>query len=278
MDNGKLAGPATPPSKIKEVTYKEVHELLQYVDKTNPTGPEPADPTADPQYSAWEAPVQQWAQKQGYLTDVPPTEIDTTYSTADQPSINWTSLQDGATITSLPITLSSQASGPHGVAKVTYLLNNQIIGTATQAPYTFAFTPNTTVQNGTYTLSARATDSLGDEQQNDITVTINLPPDPNAWSINWIAPEPNATYALANVPTELQIGITNPQRIKKIDFYYANEGAPHFIGFQNVSGQTQLNEPWIKPDSPGTYQLYLVVTDIHNQSMTDPLISISVTN
>lgn len=278
MDNGKLAGPATPPSKIKEVTYKEVHEILQYVDKNDPTGPEPADPSADPQYSAWEGPVQQWAQKEGYLTDAPPTDVDTTYRPEDQPSVTWISPQANAIISAAPISLAAQAIGPHGISKVTFLLNGQVIGSASQPPFTISYTPNTVLQNGIYTLSARAADSLGNEGESNITVSINVPRGPNDWFITWGIPQSGAAYTLASLPAELQVNIENPQRVKKIDFYYKQDGSPHFIGYQDVNGQSQVRLSWVKPVSPGNYELYLVVTDINGQTLTHPSISISVTS
>jgi len=37
-----------------------IHEILYSVDRSNPTGPAPANPANDPQYVAWEYPVQVW--------------------------------------------------------------------------------------------------------------------------------------------------------------------------------------------------------------------------
>jgi hypothetical protein len=174
--------------------------------------------------------------------------------------------------------LSAQAYGPHGIARVTYLLNNQVIGSATVAPYTFSFIPNTVLQSGMYTLSARAADSFGNEREDVITVSIDIPRDPNDWFISWAMPQAGATYTLETLPPELLLTIENPLRIKKIDFYYKQDGSPHFIGYQEVNGQAQIRLPWVKPVSPGSYELYLVVTDINNQSTTHPFITISVVN
>ncbi len=42
----------------------EIHNILYYVDKNNPLGPAPLDPTADHQFNNWEAAVQNWLQNQ----------------------------------------------------------------------------------------------------------------------------------------------------------------------------------------------------------------------
>ncbi len=44
----------------------QIHELLYWVDKNDPTGPQPIDPTQDPQYLYWDYPVHRWAVQNGY--------------------------------------------------------------------------------------------------------------------------------------------------------------------------------------------------------------------
>lgn len=39
----------------------EVHSILHYVDRSDPTGSIPGNPSQDPQYNLWEAPVRAWA-------------------------------------------------------------------------------------------------------------------------------------------------------------------------------------------------------------------------
>lgn len=41
----------------------EIHTILHYVDRSNPTGPIPGDPAQDPQYRLWEAPVRAWVSQ-----------------------------------------------------------------------------------------------------------------------------------------------------------------------------------------------------------------------
>ncbi len=40
--------------------YQDVHNILHYVDKNNPLGPNPQNPTQDQQYNNWEWAVQAW--------------------------------------------------------------------------------------------------------------------------------------------------------------------------------------------------------------------------
>ncbi len=46
----------------------QIHSELYYINKNDPTGPDPINPTADPQYNNWETAVQVWAAKNGAIT------------------------------------------------------------------------------------------------------------------------------------------------------------------------------------------------------------------
>ncbi len=57
--SGKLATQYTPPSLVQEVVQNNVDSILQWVDKSNPLGPIPVNPT-DSQFPYWEYGVRQW--------------------------------------------------------------------------------------------------------------------------------------------------------------------------------------------------------------------------
>ena len=50
-----------PILKGDYVNNGQVHSILYYVNKNDPTGPDPVNPAADPQYNNWETAVQIWA-------------------------------------------------------------------------------------------------------------------------------------------------------------------------------------------------------------------------
>lgn len=54
-----------------EYVTQSVHEILNWVDKSNPNGPIPSNPASDPQYNLWEVPVRAWAQANGYADGIP---------------------------------------------------------------------------------------------------------------------------------------------------------------------------------------------------------------
>lgn len=66
-DTFPAAATTTPPSKpILAGDYtanNQIHTILYYVDKNDPTGPALTDPGADPQFGNWETGVINWAKQ-----------------------------------------------------------------------------------------------------------------------------------------------------------------------------------------------------------------------
>lgn len=65
-NNGLLASEKTPQDSVEEKDFKEVHNILYWVDKNDPQGSPPENPDGDPQYKNWEAAIQNWI-KTNYL-------------------------------------------------------------------------------------------------------------------------------------------------------------------------------------------------------------------
>jgi membrane peptidoglycan carboxypeptidase len=65
-------------SELKPVLKGEVgpvpHSILHWVDRNNPTGPSPSNPSKDSQYSHWEYAVNRWVQTSGYGRQTFPNE------------------------------------------------------------------------------------------------------------------------------------------------------------------------------------------------------------
>ncbi len=55
-----------PYNSMQETLSGGVHSILYWVDKDNPRGPIPSNPSSDPQFSHWEYSVRNWATANGY--------------------------------------------------------------------------------------------------------------------------------------------------------------------------------------------------------------------
>jgi len=85
---GLLATEFTPESMIEEKTYREIHNILYFVDKDNPEGPIPGSDSTDPQYDRWEEGVLTWAEANDIMVnEQPPTEYDQIHTAESKPSL-----------------------------------------------------------------------------------------------------------------------------------------------------------------------------------------------
>ncbi len=87
------------------------------------------------------------------------------------PTVSLTSPASGATVSSTVI-LSANASDNVGVSSVPFSVDGTVVGTDTTSPYTFSWN-STSVPNGSYTITATAVDTSGNQAtSNAVTVTV----------------------------------------------------------------------------------------------------------
>lgn len=86
--SGKLATEYTPLHLVEEKTFKDIHSILYFIDRSDPLGPAPSNPESDPQYTNWEEGIRAWAEKNDIvLQEQPPTEYDDIHLPGQQPII-----------------------------------------------------------------------------------------------------------------------------------------------------------------------------------------------
>ena len=178
--SGQLATPSTPAQDVKEYVVTDVHDLIHWVNKTDPTGPPPTDPESDPLYSNFETAVQNWwaANKQNYpivTESMKPTGTDTVHTSANAPKVTITSPGTDTTLSQeTPITVSISYSGAYPLQKLDVYLNNTFVGTTSASSPTFTFTPGsiTGVKAGANTLTVVATDMIYNTGTTSETITL----------------------------------------------------------------------------------------------------------
>jgi len=137
--SGKLATDATPPDTRLEKSITNIHSILYWVDKKDPTGPPPANPASDPQYSHWEPMVQAWwtANKAGYPMTTAgnePAQTDDVHTAQKAPTVSITAPISGASYAKgSQMQISITSSGAYPLKKADIFINNEYMGTM-QAP------------------------------------------------------------------------------------------------------------------------------------------------
>lgn len=120
---------------------------------------------------------------------------------AAAPVVSLTSPAGSATLGGI-VTIAASASDNVGVSRVEFYANGTLLSASNVAPYRFSWN-TATISNGTYTLSARAYDSVGNVgQSGTVTVTINNQiADTTAPSVN--------SFTLPTTATSLTVAITS---------------------------------------------------------------------
>ncbi|MES2087942.1 MAG: PBP1A family penicillin-binding protein [Patescibacteria group bacterium] len=143
---GELATEFTPPEMKEERVVKNLHSILYWVDKNNPTGPAPTNPGDDPQFKSWEYAVQKWGAENGFQNEnssVIPLGSDSMHAPGLAPQIYVSSPSAGVSYPkNQPIAVSVNILGRFPISKVDYFINGNFVGSAARAPWSFVFTPS----------------------------------------------------------------------------------------------------------------------------------------
>lgn len=136
--SGLPANTNTPLEFIEEWSYRQVHEILYWVDKNNPLGATPTNPEQDPAYLLWEEPVVKWMSQQGLVNESPPNT--NTQSPSKPFDISVSNPQSGQVITdnNLYIEASAEATG----VEWRFSLNGRQVGSSNDGRFTLLLPVN----------------------------------------------------------------------------------------------------------------------------------------
>lgn len=175
--SGMQATDQTPQNLITETIVPNVHDILYWINKDDPRGPAPSDPSNDPQFQLWETPVQEWLQASGQSASTTvsiPTGYDTVHTTENSPKINFAfPTQDMTLAKNTPTTIVITHTEVYPLAKVDYFVNNIFVGSSENTPFSFVFTPtDSNTISGTNTLKAVAHDAASNTGETTIMFNV----------------------------------------------------------------------------------------------------------
>jgi len=160
--SGKLATEWTPLSTREEKIYKQPHSILYFVNKDDPRGPAPTNPQDDEQFTNWEQAVFDWAKKQNFVLESPPTEFDDIHKPEDKPIVTIKNPTENSTINNLNLFLEFDANVPRGVKTIKIYFDDTLINELTTPIYIFnLMLPNPAT--GPHTIKVKAFDDLLNE-------------------------------------------------------------------------------------------------------------------
>ncbi|MFO0702434.1 MAG: penicillin-binding protein [Candidatus Andersenbacteria bacterium] len=156
--DGKLAPKDLPDIYVDEKEFVTYHSELFYLDKDNPQGPAPKDPSLDPMFKNWEAAVAGWSKnrKDG---GAPPKETSPYGAAEAQPKVQILQPTGGQVVTSSTLTAIASVQAVAGLGVVEFALDGALVGSVGAEPYAVTFP--VTVPNGFHTLTVTVHDKYG---------------------------------------------------------------------------------------------------------------------
>lgn len=280
--SGKLASEFTPADSIKEVKYIDYHCILQYVDRKNPLGPEPADPNLDPQYANWEAAVARWVAaqvKDGKIkSDQPPTDIDDVHRPEYAPTVEILEPLPQAIISEDSVLVEVQAQAPRGISVVEFYIDAEFRESAGLFPYSRrVYFGN--LADGQHTILVKAADDAGNAATQKVSIILNrgLVND-NQPAVKFLSPADGATITVAEFPLDVRLSLSGSDQIRQLNLFFNDvQGNPLLIDSVTENLSSELTFTWNQPPDPGAYNLYAIWLDEQNVSHRSQ-IKLTITN
>ena len=187
---GKLATSSTPEAYIVSRSYIPPHSILHYVDKDNPRGPIPENPASDPQYAVWEKAIQDWIIRKKEKDpdwevsfEEPPTEFDDIHSLELIPQVTVVYPAPSSTIYSRDINTDIRVSAPRGVSKVTYYIDERVVGVVREHPFNLSVYDRA-LEPGTHVLLIIVEDDVGNRIEERVPFMLQASTEPP--NISWV--------------------------------------------------------------------------------------------
>ncbi len=274
--SGKRATEFTPPDLIEERTFREAHNILWYVDKDDPNGPPPTDPTTDPQFWNWENAVKAWVEKnQWNTTSTAPTEYDDVHTAEGRPTVSILSPVPNITLTSRTFTVNVSAYSPRRITHVEVASEGQILANRIFEPWTFDVSLPNLIERGFHDITVTAYDDVG--SRGTATVTINLNADPLPIKANITNIQNGSTVYGAEFPISVATLANEISGVKKIDLYLqTNDGSTRLLGSSLAPTTYDGSFVWSFNPGPGSVKLFAVVTDQNGETHVGDQISLTI--
>ena len=140
-----LSGDVLFTPTINSVAYPQIHSILYWVDKDNPTGPPPENPSKDSQFLNWEAGIIMWAAKNipGFETYNKPFPYTASFSQSDPLTQESVSIQflkpSSGSFVVRPLFIQATIRARKGLRRVELYFNNTLLQKLNVVGNTYSF-------------------------------------------------------------------------------------------------------------------------------------------
>lgn len=280
--NGKIATSSTPEKYIVERSYLPAHSILHYVNKDDPRGPAPENPSDDPQYQIWENAIQDWIKREKEKNpdwqisfEDPPTEYDDSTSLELAPTMEIIYPTDGTVLFSRQIDTNIIFLAPRGVNKAMYKIDERYVGVIKTNPFNLGYYAKW-LESGAHTLTILVEDDIGNKAEQKINFTLEAGDEPP--SVSWV--EKNKTVQKNNFPIQLALEPFKLEQIKEITIYKQKDDGEEtqIASITDFSGlfNEQLIFTWNSAPETGVWNLIAETKTGVGDKTKDAVVEINV--
>ena len=172
--SGKLATYLTPEETLEERVVTNIHSILRWINKKDPTGSPREDPAEDPQYDRWEHSVQNWFKHSGIsneTVEVIPTDIDDVHTQQNIPKISVSGISGYYSSSDRPVVYVTSTS-MYPLSRVEFYLNGSYMGKSTSNPFSIRLDLGSLSVAGSNTLRVVVQDSVYNKASKDFQVVV----------------------------------------------------------------------------------------------------------
>jgi RHS repeat-associated protein len=189
------------------------------------------------------------------------------------PAVSVSAPAPGATVSGSNVTLTAAASDDGAVGHVDFLVDGNVAGTDTSAPYSFSWN-STAAGNGTHTITARAVDTAGNTATSSpVTVTVDNVAPP---AVSVSSPSGGAAVSGTAVTVTASAAATSPHTVSEVDFYWDDQligtaaSSPYTVSWNTLDPAATAYD--------GSHTLTAKVTDSGGQVTTSVPVTVTVAN
>jgi 1A family penicillin-binding protein len=259
ISTGLPASSSTPLELTGEVVGPAYHSILYYVDKNNPLGDSPTDPSTDPQFNLWEKPVRRWAEKNASSTPL----ISSPTSSTKKPVVEIITPTNNQIISVNALDVQIEAFSTDGISHIEYYLNNNLWYSALN---TAAISqPINFLNNGYQTLRVVTCNNAENCAETSVSFNLNIfnnPISTGKGDLKITSPASNTNIKASSFPLHVQLEITRPERTASVNILVKNISTGNLTTLGDLTSPPAATEfLWQNAPPAGTYLLYAQLND-----------------
>ncbi len=272
ISTGQRASSSTPLELINEKTAPAIHNILYFINKDDPLGPAPTDPSSDPQFSLWENSVQSWVEKNATsstLSSLLASSTDTMINGNKNPTDNKFTIKIDSpllnqTINTPNLEVQIEAGNMPNIIRTEYYINNNLWETQIGLPSHFIKGIGF-LNNGYQTLKARVCDNTESCSETSVNFNVLIPNNQVSAGRNSVRiTSPTAGTAARGIdfPLPVKLQIVRLARAAQIDLLVKSSDGT-ITTLKNTDSITGENPQltWDTAPPPGVYILYAELHD-----------------